>query len=61
MQIHEMGDGLLVQLERKDIIALHYSIIELKLSNEPTKSHTKTWLLPFLQYLLAESGENIND
>ena len=54
-----MGDGLLVQLDRKDIINLHYSILELKLVKEATvkESYIKKWLIPFLAYLLHETGE----
>ena len=59
MMIHDMGDGLLVQLDRKDIINLHYSILELKLVKEATvkESYIKKWLIPFLAYLLHETGE----
>jgi len=58
MQIYEMGDGTLVQLDKKDITNLHYSILELKISSGlGSESHVKQWLLPFLKYLLAETGD----
>jgi hypothetical protein len=59
MMIHDIGTGLLVQLDDKDIASLHYSILELGMTDEAQLniSHINRWLLPFLKYLLAETGE----
>ena len=64
MKINDMGskgDGLLVQLEDRDIKELRYSIVELKISSGlGCESHVKKWLLPFLEQLQAEEGKDEN-
>ena len=58
MRIYEMGDGTLVQLDKKDIASLRHSIIELEISSGiGCAFYVRAWLLPFLKYLLAETGE----
>ena len=54
MQIYEMGDGTLVQLDKKDVEMIIESILLLRWHHE---SIIKEELVPFLEYLLAETGE----
>jgi len=54
MQIYEMVDGTLVQLDKKDITMITESILLLRWHHDET---IKNELIPFLEYLLAETGE----
>lgn len=54
MQIYEMGDGTLVQLDKKDITMITESILLLRWHHDEI---IKKELVPFLEYLLAETGE----
>jgi hypothetical protein len=57
MQIYEMGDGTLVQLDKKDITMITESILLLRWHHDAI---IKEELVPFLEYLLAETGEVSN-
>jgi hypothetical protein len=49
-----MGDGTLVQLDKKDITMITESILLLRWHHDKI---IKDELVPFLEYLLAETGE----
>jgi hypothetical protein len=58
MRIYEMGDGTLVQLDKKDVEMLRECINELYWwHNGYNKTIINHELIPFLEYLLAETGE----
>jgi len=52
---YEYKNGVLVQLDKKDIQELRYALAELSYPNGGV--YTKRCLIPFVRYLLAETGD----
>ncbi len=58
MMIHDMGDGLLMQLDDADIKDIKESLGDLDRLYLPGHSSVVRFLIPTLKYILAEAGES---